>query len=141
MPPETDTEITGPIPVIVDEPAAAPVVDVDQPGVDGQADTAPPAVTPQAPLDIRLLDTLTQFLQARPRWSERAPSTAETWEYSMSGDWTAEEKSLKRVLHGLCVLAAFALTYPIEWAIQIARQKPIGFLLVLAVLVLLGKVL
>lgn len=98
-------------------------------------------MTPQAPLDVRLLEGLGEFLAARPRWSERPPSTAETFEHSRTGDWTTEEKSVKRALHGLCVLAAFALTYPIEWAIQAARQKPIGFVLILAALFLLGEVL
>lgn len=134
IPPETDAEITGPIPVIRDEPAA-PAADVDQFDIEDQA------VTAQAPLDVRFLEGLSEFLAARPRWSERPPSTAETFEYSSTGDWTAEEKSAKRIFHGLCVLIAFGITYPIDWAIQAARQKPIGFVLALALLFVLSKVL
>lgn len=100
-----------------------------------------PTVTPQAPLDIRLREALTALLASRPRWNERPPSMAETWEYSNTGDWTADEKSLKRVVHGLCVLVAFVVTYPISWAAQAARQKPIGLVLAVAMLFLLGKVL
>lgn len=130
VPPEAATETTGPVPVIRDES-----------DIDRTDDLEPSEVTPQAPLDVRLLESFGEFLAARPRWSQRAPSSAEIFEYSTSGDWTAEKKSIRRTLHSFCVLAAFILTYPIEWAIQAARQKPIGFALVLAVLFLLGKVL
>jgi hypothetical protein len=135
VPPETAEEITGPIPVIHDEP------DDEASPVDTAVDADPRAVTPQAPLDVRLLEAVNAFLRLRPHWSERPPSAAESWEYSTTGDWTVEEKSVKRVLHGLCVLVAFIGTYPIAWVVQIARHKPIGFLLTLAVVFVLGKVL
>ncbi|WP_431879171.1 hypothetical protein [Amycolatopsis sacchari] len=150
IPPENANEITGPIPVVDAAPAAPAALGVDRPGAT-QPDTVPepagraehglPAVTPQAPLDVRLLEALGELLQARPRWKERPPSPAEAFEYSTSGDWTAEEKSLKRIAHGLCVLLAFGVTYPIDWVVQAARQKPIGFVLCIAVLFVLTKVL
>lgn len=132
-PPESDAEITGPIPAVGEESTTSAATD-DQ-------DDTEPAAAPQAPLDVRFLEHLGEVFQARPRWSERSPSMAETWEYSTSGDWTAEEKSAKRLAHGLCVLLAFAATYPIDWAVQIARCKPIGFVLSVAVLFVLSKVL
>jgi hypothetical protein len=123
-------------------PAAAEYRDQDADrGDGGEVADGMPAVTPQAPLDVRVLEAIGEFLQARPRWSERAPSMAEVWEYSTTGDWVEHEKSVKRVLHGLCVLIAFAVTYPVDWMVQVARQKPIGFLLVVAVLFVLSKVL
>lgn len=122
-PPETAAEVTGPIPVI-------PAETVEE-----------TAASPQAPLDVRLMNQISGILRTRPRWSQRPPSMAEVWEYSTTGDWTAEEKSAKRLAHGLCVLVAFAVTYPIGWAVQIARQKPIGFVLILGVLVVLSKAL
>lgn len=135
VPPETDAEKTGPIPVI-DAEAPAPA---DRPA--DQAADEQPTVSPQAPLDVRLLEGLGEILAARPRWSERSPSSAEAFEYSTSGDWTTEDKSAKRMFHGLCVLIAFGLTYPIDWAIQIARCKPIGFVLGLALLFVITKAL
>lgn len=119
VPPEQDTEITGPIPVL---------------GEDG----AP--IAPQAPLDIRLLENLGSFLKSRPRFAERPASFAESWEYSTSGDWTTEEKSLRRVLHGLCTVLAFAATYPLEWLLK-ARTKPVGFLVAIALVIVISKLI
>ena len=91
----------------------------------------PPAeyVTPQAPLDQRVLGAVRDVMNARPRWNERPPSPAETWDYSTSGDWTTSDNGAKRVFHGLCVLVAFAVTYPVDWAVQAIRSKPIGFVI------------
>lgn len=138
MPPQgITTEPAGPAPDVdqVDDTQAT-----GEPESDTDAGDELPEVTPQPPLDVRLLDALGEFLQARPRWSQPPPSMAEAWEYSTSGDWTAAEKSLKRVLHGLCVLIAFVVTYPIDWAVQAARCKPIGFVLAIAVLFVISKV-
>ena len=97
-------------------------------------------IVAQAPLDVRLLTHIGDILRARPRWSQRPPSFAEIWDYSTSGDWTAEDKSGKRVIHGLCVVIAFTVLYPIEWAVQAALHKPIGFLLIVTVIFALTKV-
>lgn len=115
VPPEEDTEITGPIPVL---------------GEDGKP------IAPQAPLDVRLLQILGAFLKTRPRFSERPASFAESWEYSTTGDWTTSEKSLRRVLHGLCTVLAYAATYPLEWLLK-AREKPVGFLVALALVIVI----
>jgi hypothetical protein len=108
---------------------------------DPDADDEAEPVTPQAPLDVRVLEMLSDFFQARPRWSERPPSTAEAWEYALRGDWTTNEHSARRVLHSVCVVIAFVVTYPIEWLIHIARQKPTGCLLIAVVLFVLSHIL
>ena len=139
VPPEIAVKTSGPIPVTPSEPTnAAPAG--DELGSD-QGRTERPAVTPQAPLDIRLLDAIGGFLRSRPRWSQRPPSLSECWDYSTEGDWTADEKSLRRVLHSLCHLVAFVVTYPIDWASSASKAKPIGFVLTVAVLFILSKVL
>lgn len=98
-----------------------------------------PAAAPGPPRDVRMRDAVSRMLAARPRWSERPPSAAETWEWSREGDWATDDQQAKRVAHGLCVLVAFAVTYPVDWAVRVARGTPGGFLLVLLVLFVLGK--
>lgn len=135
---------TGPTPIDRNElgaPTPADNQDDIEPAHAGQDDVASPAVTPQAPFDVRLLDAVREVLEARPRWSERAPAMAETWKHSTTGDWTVEENSIKRFAHGALVLIIFVVTYPLEWWIQVVRQKPIGFVLTLAVLFVLSQVL
>lgn len=131
-------DTTEEIPVAVQD---APPHDVETDDSASGETATTPDVTPLAPLDVRLLEGLGELLAARPRWSQRPPSPAECWDYSTTGDWTASEKSVRRIGHGLCVLIAFAVTYPIEWAIHLARQKPSGFVLGLIVLFVLTKVL
>ncbi len=115
VPPESDTEITAPIPVV-------------------DSDGKP--VQPQAPLDVRIRDAALAALRNLPRLTERPPSFVESLEYSQHGDWTASDNGLKRAVHGLCTLLAYLLTYPLDIVIRV-RAKPIGFVLTLAVLIVL----
>ena len=113
VPPESDTEITGPIPVVTS---------------DGEP------VQPQAPLDVRLRELALAALRDRPRFSQRPPSFVESIEYSQKGDWAVSDKGAKRIAHGLCTVLAYALTYPLDLVLQ-ARSKPVGFVLTVALLI------
>jgi hypothetical protein len=126
-----------------DQPAGTGQAAAHEQGAAGHAgaDYRGTAVTPQAPPDVRLLETIGEILRARPRWSQRPPSMAEAWEYSNTGDWTTEQKSLKRAVRGLLLLIAFAVTYPLDWWSQAVKQNPSVLLLTVAVLVVLDRVL
>lgn len=117
--PETDAEITGPIPVL---------------SKDGQP------VNPQAPLDIRVREGILAALKASPRFNQRPASFAESLEYSQRGDWATSEKGAKRAVHGLCTVIAFLATYPLDIALK-ARTKPVGFVLTIALIVLVTQLL
>jgi hypothetical protein len=116
---------------------------VPGPPPEGEALPLPPddtAVEAQAPLDIRLLEAIEKLWKDRPQWSQPEPTAAEVWAYSTTGDWTADERSLKRVFHALCVLVAFGLTFVPLWLIRVSRRKPVGFVLAVFVLFVLSKV-
>ncbi len=118
-PPEEDTEITGPIPV-----------------VDADGNT----VTARAPIDVRAKEAAVAALAHRPRFATRPPSFAESLEYSQSGDWAATDNTAKRVAHGLATVVAYIATYPLDLVLR-ARGKPIGFVLTVAVVLTLVHLL
>lgn len=118
-PPETPAETTGPVPVL---------------DADGEV------VTPQAPLDVRVRTSIQAAVSAIPSLTERPASFKESLEYSQTGDWCASDNTGKRVAHGLATVIAYIVTYPLD-LIQRARTKPIGFVLVLAVLYALAHIL
>jgi hypothetical protein len=114
--------------------------DVDHVEAAEESADQPATLSPLAPLDQRLIEHIKQIAQAAPRWSQRSASLAEIWEYSTSGDWTAEEKSAKRLAHALVVVLTFVALYPISWVVQVALEKPIGFVITIAVVVLLAHI-
>ncbi|MBB3053568.1 hypothetical protein FHS23_004622 [Prauserella isguenensis] len=118
-PPEHDTEITGPVPVLDSEgnPVAA-----------------------RAPIDVRLKEAAVGWVAARPRMATRPPSMAETLEHSQRGDWAAADNGAKRAVHGLATLLSFVLTYPLDVVLR-SRDKPIAFVLTIAVLITLTQLL
>lgn len=125
---ETSTPTEPAAEIVVDAPAAVESAD---PVIDERA------VTPQAPLDQRLLKALGDVLAARPQWDQQPPSWAQIWDYSTNGDWTTEANSARRIGHSLIVLIGFAVLFLPDWAVQVAKQKPIGFVLTAAVVALL----
>lgn len=114
VPPETDVELTGPIPTL---------------GVDGTP------LTPLAPWDIRARAAVVAAFKASPRWSEPPPSFAESLEYSSRGDWATSDKGAKRAIHVLATVLAFLVTYPLDLVIKF-RAKPIGLVLTVVLLYL-----
>lgn len=146
-PPEPDTEVTG-----TAEPAPRPGLYVVDTSVDTSVDTtttvvgssdekpAAPAerVVPLVPWDQRCLDAVERVLAARPGWTTTPPSYAQTWTYSRHGDWTTGEGGLLRAAHTLLVLAAVAVLFPLDWILNVVRDKPIGLVLVTTVVVLLA---
>jgi hypothetical protein len=137
--PATEPPATEPPPVAA---ITGPQVSdgVDQVETVEEVGDQPAAVKPLAPLDQRLIEHFKQIAQAAPRWSQRPASLAEIWEYSTSGDWTTEEKSAKRLAHALIVVLTFVALYPVSWVVQVALEKPIGFVITIAVVVLLGHI-
>lgn len=118
-PPEQDTEITGPVPVL---------------------DSEGNPVTGRAPIDVRVKEVAVGWVAARPRMTTRPPSMAETLEHSQRGDWAAADNAAKRAVHGLATLLTFVLTYPLDVVLR-ARDKPIAFVLTVAVLITLTQLL
>lgn len=105
---------------------------------DDPAEQVAPVLEPLIPWDQRVLDTVERVLQARPGWTTTPPSYAQTWAYSRHGDWTTGEGGLLRAAHTLLVLAAVAVLFPLDWVLNVVRGKPIGLVLVTAVVVLLA---
>ncbi|HEX6359529.1 hypothetical protein [Actinophytocola sp.] len=97
-------------------------------------------VKPVAPLDIRVLQAIGNLWKERPQWSQPEPTAAEVWDYSTTGDWTTDDRALRRVFHALCVLVAFGLTFVPLWLIRVSRRKPGGFVMVVLVLFVISKV-
>lgn len=95
-------------------------------------------ITPQAPLDVRLRESTLAFLRNVPAFGHVPASFRESIEYSQRGDWATSDTSAKRVAHGLATVLAFVGTYPLVEGLGKAREKPIG--LVLAVLLLIATV-
>lgn len=114
VPPETPVETTGPVPVVND---------------DGEA------ITPQAPIDVRIRQMLLGAVRALPALSEPPASFRESLEYSQTGDWAVRDNTGKRAVHGIATVLAYVLTYPVVDLPAKARSKPIGFILCLALLV------
>jgi hypothetical protein len=136
-----DTEPEATTPEAIEPPETQPEFDDDpleEP--DETTNDQMASLRPLAPLDQRMIAHATQIWQAAPRWSQRPPSLAEIWDYSTSGDWTAEEKSLKRTLHALVVVITFTALYPVSWVVQVALHKPIGFVITLAILLVIGQI-
>lgn len=96
-------------------------------------------VTPQAPLDVRAVDAFKRVVSSMPRVGDRPPSLREALEYSTQGDWTTRSGGV-RALHALAVLVTFLVTWPLDWLLRL-RAQPGAFVLALAFLILLGKVL
>lgn len=126
---------------------ATDLTDDSQPDDAGGAAAAPEqtvlwerAVTPQAPLDQRALEAISEVIAQRPRWNEPPPSFAQIWQYSTSGDWTTDDNSARRVGHSLLVLITLGVTFPVRWATNVVEDKPIAFVVaaVLVALVLLA---
>lgn len=95
-------------------------------------------VVPLVPWDQRCLDAVQRVLEARPGWRTVPPSYAQTWAYSRHGDWTTGEGGLLRAAHSALVLAAVAVLFPLDWILNVIRDKPIGLVLVTAVVILLA---
>lgn len=145
---QPDPTETGPAeaaaPESSDSGAARPgLYVVDTTAVDAESSDEKPAapaerVVPLVPWDQRCLDAVERVLAARPRWTSVPPSYAQTWAYSRRGDWTTGEGGLLRAAHTLLVLAAVAVLFPLDWVLNVVRGKPIGLVLVTAVVVLLA---
>lgn len=157
-PPEPDTEVAGtaePAPrpglYVVDTSVDTTLTSVDaatsagtaekSSGLPAEASTTTAdeqTVTPLVPWDQRVLDSVERVLAARPGWTTTPPSYAQTWAYSRRGDWTTGEGGLLRAAHSALVLAAVAVLFPLDWILNVVRDKPIGLVLVAAVVVLLA---
>lgn len=123
---------------VVDTPADTPADTTTVVDTESSAEEPAERVVPLVPWDQRVLDTVQRVLQARPRWNAVPPSYAQTWTYSREGDWTTGEGGLLRAAHSALVLAAVAVLFPLDWVLNVVRGKPIGLVLVTAVVVLLA---
>lgn len=119
VPPEVQAEVTGPVPML---------------------DAEGHPVAARAPLDVRAKDAAVRWARSQSRMSTRPPSMAETLAYSQEGDWAAADNAAKRGIHGLATLATFTLTWPLDVILR-SRDKPIAFVLTLAVLITLTQLL
>jgi len=123
---------------VVDTPADTPADTTTAVDTESSAEEPAKRVVPLVPWDQRVLDTVQRVLQARPRWNAVPPSYAQTWAYSRHGDWTTGEGGLLRAAHSALVLAAVAVLFPLDWILNVVRDKPIGLVLVVSVVVLLA---
>lgn len=123
---------------VVDTPADTPADTTTVVDTESSAEEPAERVVPLVPWDQRCLDAVQRVLQARPRWNAVPPSYAQTWAYSRHGDWTTGEGGLLRAAHSALVLAAVAVLFPLDWILNVVRDKPIGLVLVASVVVLLA---
>ncbi len=90
-------------------------------------------VTPQAPLDVRVRETVVRHLHGIPAFGQPPASFAEAIEYSQNGDWATSTNGAKRAAHGLATILAFLLTYPLVDLFGKARTKPGPFVIAVAI--------
>ncbi len=118
---------------IVDPDAASP-----ESGESQAAAPVEPGVKPLAPWDQRIAQTISDVVEARPRWNEPPPSYAQTWAYSRTGDWTTSSNPLVRAAHSALTLAALVVVFPLDWVANVIRDKPSGFVITVVVVALLA---
>lgn len=158
-PPEPGEEQEQPRPdlQVVREPelfeSTEPTEPTEEPGGDVSAendgDEAEPLldsngdpVTPQAPLDVQLRESLVRSLHGIPAFGQAPASFAEAIEYSQTGDWATSSNGAKRAVHGLATVITFVVTWPLVDLLGRHRTKPGPFAVaVLSAFVLLQIVI
>lgn len=146
-PPEPTDDNSRPDLQVVREPDPSELVeepDVEVSAEDDGDEAAPPLldshgdpVTPQAPLDVQLRESLVRYLRGIPAFGTSPASFAEAIEYSQNGDWATSSNGAKRAVHGLATVITFVVTWPLVDLLGKHRTKPGPF----AVAVLIAFVL
>lgn len=127
---DADVDVEGTAESPGETTGSLPVLDADGNPVSGKA-----------PLDVRVRDALLRGVYGIPAFGQVPASFADSIAYSQHGDWATSDNGLARVTHGLSTVLAYVATYPLVEGLGKAREKPIGFVLVLAALYALYRIL
>ena len=103
-----------------DEAGAVADGDEAEPPLDSNGDP----VTPQAPLDVQLRESLVRYLHGIPAFGQAPASFAEAIEYSQTGDWATSSNGAKRAVHGLATVITYTVTWPLVDLLGKHRTKP-----------------